>query len=80
MRSTLALALLSLSCASARSGAADRAAVVALYDEYNSVFVSRDIPRLERIAQPDLLHVTASGHVHGLAEIAKGLAGPELSP
>src|SRR4051812_28140112 len=77
MRTAFGMLLLSVGCASARSSAADRTAVVALYDEYNSIFVSRDFPRLEQIAQSDLLHVTASGHVTGLADLEKGLAGPD---
>lgn len=78
LRIAIGMALSCAACASARSHADDRAAVLALYDEYNSVFVSRDFALLERLALGDLLHVTASGHVQGIAELEKGLSEPAV--
>src|SRR4051812_14863500 len=67
--------LLCAGCASARNAAGDRSAVIAVYDEYNSVFVSRDFGLLERLALRDLIHVTASGHLNTLDDLEKGLSG-----
>lgn len=73
MRAIVA-ALTLTACASAPRGAErDRAAVIALVDQYHSVFTSHDFALLERIVTRDLLHVTASGNVKSLAGLEADL-------